>query len=163
MASRNWCSTRTPGPKCIRKAEALGSEYVIAVEGTVARRTAETVNAALPTGEVELVVEKLWILNESRTPPFPMEETVDVKEDARLKYRYVDLRRPHMQRNIMLRSQHKLCRARVSLQPGFSRNRNAFHDALYAGGRARLSGAQPRPSPVRSTRCRNRRRSSSNC
>jgi aspartyl-tRNA synthetase len=92
------------GAEVFRKAEALGSEYVIAAEGTVAQRTAETVNAALPTGEVELVVEKLWILNESRTPPFPMEETVDVKEDARLKYRYVDLRRPHMQRNIMLRS-----------------------------------------------------------
>src|SRR5450432_2455030 len=87
-----------------RRAETLGSEYVIAVEGTVARRTPETVNPTLPTGEVELAVEKLWILNESRTPPFPMEESVDVKEDARLKYRYVDLRRPHMQRNIMLRS-----------------------------------------------------------
>jgi aspartyl-tRNA synthetase len=86
------------------KAEILGSEYVIAVEGTVAKRTPETVNAALETGEVEVVAAKLWILNESRTPPFPMEETVDVKEDARLKYRYVDLRRPHMQRNIMLRS-----------------------------------------------------------
>ncbi len=87
-----------------KKAEMLGSEYVVAVEGTVARRTPETVNAALGTGEIELVAEKLWILNESRTPPFPMEETVDVKEDARLKYRYVDLRRPHMQRNIALRS-----------------------------------------------------------
>ncbi|HUJ50006.1 MAG TPA: aspartate--tRNA ligase, partial [Bryobacteraceae bacterium] len=87
-----------------KKAEMLGSEYVVAVEGTVAKRTAETVNPNLPTGEVELVAEKLWLLNESRTPPFPMEENVDVKEDARLKYRYVDLRRPHMQRNIMLRS-----------------------------------------------------------
>src|SRR5713226_685500 len=87
-----------------RKAEMLGSEYVIAAEGTVAKRSAETINASLDTGEVELVVEKLWILNESRTPPFPMEEAVDVKEDSRLKYRYVDLRRPHMQRNIMLRS-----------------------------------------------------------
>jgi aspartyl-tRNA synthetase len=86
------------------KVEMLGSEYVIAVEGTVAKRAPETVNPALETGEVELVGAKLWILNESRTPPFPMEETVDVKEDARLKYRYVDLRRPHMQRNIMLRS-----------------------------------------------------------
>jgi len=87
-----------------RKAEMLGSEYVIAVEGTVAKRAPETVNANLGTGEVELVAEKLWILNESRTPPFPMEEEVDVKEDARLKYRYVDLRRPHMQRNMILRS-----------------------------------------------------------
>ncbi|HLG98362.1 MAG TPA: aspartate--tRNA ligase [Bryobacteraceae bacterium] len=87
-----------------KKAEMLGSEYVVAVEGTVAKRTPDTVNPNLGTGEVEVVAEKLWLLNESRTPPFPMEENVDVKEDARLKYRYVDLRRPHMQRNIMLRS-----------------------------------------------------------
>ncbi len=86
------------------KVEMLSSEYVIAAEGQVALRDKETINPALPTGEVELVVEKLWILNESRTPPFPMEESVDVKEDARLKYRYVDLRRPQMQRNIILRS-----------------------------------------------------------
>jgi aspartyl-tRNA synthetase len=86
------------------KAELLSSEYVIAVEGPVVLRSADTVNSAIPTGEVEVVCEKLWILNDSRTPPFPMEETVDVKEDARLKYRYVDLRRPHMQRNIILRS-----------------------------------------------------------
>jgi len=87
-----------------KKAELLGSEYVVAVEGTVAKRTPDTVNANLGTGEVELVAERIWLLNESRTPPFPMEENVDVKEDARLKYRYVDLRRPHMQRNIVLRS-----------------------------------------------------------
>ena len=53
---------------------------------------------------MEVVASKVWILNESRTPPFPMEEHVDVSEDVRLKYRYVDLRRPHMQRNIILRS-----------------------------------------------------------
>ena len=91
-------------PAVHAKADLLGSEYVIAVEGRVERRAPETVNPAIATGEVEIVVEKLWILNESRTPPFPMEENVDVKEDARLKYRYVDLRRPHMQRNIILRS-----------------------------------------------------------
>jgi len=87
-----------------RKAESLRSEYVVAVEGTVTRRTPETVNADVATGEIEVVAEKLWILNESRTPPFPMEEEVDVSEEARLKYRYFDLRRPHMQRNIILRS-----------------------------------------------------------
>ena len=86
------------------KAELLASEYVIAAEGTLKLRTADNINPAIPTGEVELVVEKLWILNESRTPPFPMEDNVDVKEDARLKYRYVDLRRPRMQHNIILRS-----------------------------------------------------------
>ncbi|HEY6345381.1 MAG TPA: aspartate--tRNA ligase [Bryobacteraceae bacterium] len=86
------------------KAESLSTEYVVAVEGPVELRTPETVNSSIPTGEVEVLCEKLWILNESRTPPFPMEETVDVKEEARLKYRYVDLRRPHMQRNVILRS-----------------------------------------------------------
>lgn len=86
------------------KAELLRPEYVIAVEGVVEGRSEDTINPNLPTGEVEVKVEKLWILNESRTPPFPMEDEVDVSEDARLKYRYVDLRRPHMQRNIILRS-----------------------------------------------------------
>ncbi len=91
-----------------KKVDLLSSEYVIAAEGTVALRSADTINSTIATGEIELVVEKLWILNESRTPPFPMEEhvgdQVDVKEESRLKYRYVDLRRPHMQRNIILRS-----------------------------------------------------------
>ncbi len=92
-------------PAVHRKAESLRLEYVIAVEGRIERRAPETVNPNIPTGEVELVAEKLWILNDSRTPPFPMEESVDVGEEVRLKYRFVDLRRPHMQRNIMLRSQ----------------------------------------------------------
>jgi aspartyl-tRNA synthetase len=92
-------------PEVHARAEMARSEYVIAVEGKVAPRTADTVNANLATGEVEVVAEKMWILNESRTPPFPMEDNVDVSEDARLKFRFVDLRRPRMQRNIILRSQ----------------------------------------------------------
>jgi aspartyl-tRNA synthetase len=91
-------------PEVHGRAEQLRSEYVVAVEGTVALRTADTINANIPTGELEIVADKVWILNESRTPPFPMEEQVDVSEDVRLKYRYVDLRRPHMQRNLILRS-----------------------------------------------------------
>jgi aspartyl-tRNA synthetase len=87
-----------------QKAGLLGPEYVIAIEGLVEARSRETFNAGINTGEVEVVVEKLWILNESRVPPFPLDETVDVKEETRLKYRYVDLRRPNMQRNIILRS-----------------------------------------------------------
>jgi len=86
------------------RAEEVRPEYVLAVQGIVEKRTPETVNPNMPTGEVELVASKIWILNESRTPPFPMDETADVSEDARLKYRYVDLRRPQMQRNIILRS-----------------------------------------------------------
>ena len=73
----------------------------------------------IATGEVELVADKLWILNESRTPPFPMEDTVDVNEDARLKYRYVDLRRPRMQRNIILRSKISFAVREVLYAQGF--------------------------------------------
>ena len=90
------------------KAEQLRHEYVVAVEGVVEKRSAETINAAIPTGEVEVVVDKCWILNESRPSPFPMEDNVDVSEEARLKYRYVDLRRPRMQRNIILRAKAAL-------------------------------------------------------
>ena len=106
-------------PAVHARAELLGSEYVIAVEGLVERRAADTINPSISTGEVEIVVEKLWILNESRTPPFPMEETVDVKEETRLKYRYVDLRRPHMQRNIILRSKMSFAIREVLTNMGF--------------------------------------------
>ena len=91
-------------PAVHSRAEEVRPEYVIAVEGTVAPRAAGAVNPNLATGQIEVVASLIWILNESRTPPFPMEEQVDVSEDVRLKYRYVDLRRPHMQRNIILRS-----------------------------------------------------------
>jgi aspartyl-tRNA synthetase len=106
-------------PAVHERAEMLRSEYVIAVEGAVTERSADTVNSNIETGEVELVAEKLWILNESRTPPFPMEETVDVSEDARLKYRFVDLRRPHMQRNIMLRSRVSFATREFLYSQGF--------------------------------------------
>jgi aspartyl-tRNA synthetase len=106
-------------PAVHAKAELLGAEYVIAVEGLVERRADETVNTAIETGGVEVVVDKIWILNTSKTPPFPMEENVDVKEDARLKYRYVDLRRPHMQRNIILRSKMAFAVREVLTNLGF--------------------------------------------
>jgi aspartyl-tRNA synthetase len=101
------------------RGEQLRSEYVIAVEGVVETRSAETVNSAIPTGEVEVVAERIWILNTSETPPFPMEEHVDVSEDMRLKYRYVDLRRPHMQRNIILRSRISLAVREELYKQGF--------------------------------------------
>ena len=103
----------------LKKAEMLGAEYVVAVEGIVEERTAETINPAIPTGTVEVLASRLLILNESRTPPFPMEETVDVKEDVRLKYRYVDLRRPHMQRNIILRSRVSFAVRQSLYEQGF--------------------------------------------
>lgn len=102
-----------------KKAELLRPEYVVAVEGVVERRSADTINPNIITGEVEVVVDKLYILNESRTPPFPMEDTVDVSEESRLKYRYVDLRRPRMQRNIILRSRAALEIRQCLYEQGF--------------------------------------------
>jgi aspartyl-tRNA synthetase len=101
------------------RAQELSSEFVIAVEGEVKRRSPETINPSIETGEVELAVDKIWILNESRTPPFPLEENVDVKEEVRLKYRYVDLRRPHMQRNIIMRSKVSFAVRQALYDQGF--------------------------------------------
>ena len=106
-------------PAVHKRAEEVRAEYVVAVEGTVALRSPETVNPNMPTGAVEVVAAKIWILNESRTPPFPMEENRDVAEDARLKYRYVDLRRPQMQRNIILRSKISFAVREVLYAAGF--------------------------------------------
>ena len=106
-------------PLVHQKAESLASEYVVAAEGVIAVRSKDTINPTIPTGEVELVVEKLWILNEARTPPFPMDDAIDVKEDARLKYRYVDLRRPRMQRNIILRSKIAFATRQALMEQGF--------------------------------------------
>ncbi|MBV9083313.1 MAG: aspartate--tRNA ligase [Acidobacteriaceae bacterium] len=106
-------------PQAHDRAEELSSEFVIAAEGVVKLRSPETVNANIATGEVEVAVEKLWILNEARTPPFPLEDTVDVKEDTRLKYRYVDLRRPRMQRNIIMRSKVSLAIREALYRQGF--------------------------------------------
>jgi aspartyl-tRNA synthetase len=101
------------------RAEEIRPEYVVAVEGVVEKRSADTINPAIPTGEVEVVVEKVWILNESKPAPFPMEDTVEVSEEARLKYRYMDLRRPRMQSNIILRSKIALAARQAMYEQGF--------------------------------------------
>jgi len=85
------------------KAGRLRSEFVIAITGEVEKRSG-AVNENLPTGEIEVRVDSLRILSESETPPFPIEEASKTKEELRLKYRYLDLRRADIQRNLMLRS-----------------------------------------------------------
>lgn len=85
------------------KAETLRSEYVVAVIGNVVKRSPETVNSKISTGEIEVIASELRILSKSETPPVYIEENSDVNENVRLKYRYIDLRRPDMQRNLMLR------------------------------------------------------------
>ena len=94
------------GSEGFEKAGSLRSEYVIAVVGTVQKRSA-AVNENLKTGAIEVAAEDLRILSESKTPPFPIEEGISTKDEVRLKYRYLDLRRPDIQKNLILRS--KVC------------------------------------------------------
>ena len=87
----------------MEKAATLRSEFVVAVTGKVIAR-AGAVNENLATGDIEVQAHELRILSESETPPFPIEENIQTKDELRLKYRYLDLRRPNLQRNLMLRS-----------------------------------------------------------
>lgn len=84
-------------------AEEVRSEYVLAVQGLVRKRPEGTANPKLITGEIEVLANKAWVLNAAKTPPFYIEERVDVDESVRLRYRYLDLRRPELKRNLMLR------------------------------------------------------------
>ena len=91
------------GSECFEKATKLKSEFVAAIEGTVCKR-AGAVNENLATGDIEVVATSLRILSEAETPPFPIEENSKTKEELRLKYRYLDLRRPDLQRNLVMKS-----------------------------------------------------------
>lgn len=95
--------------KLFASAKSLRNEFVVSVEGKVRLRPTGSENKNMPTGMVDVVVEKLIILNEAETPPFPIQDYVDVSEELRLKFRYLDLRRPSMQQNFILR--HKICQA----------------------------------------------------
>ncbi len=87
------------------KAQSLRGEYVVGVQGTVVLRPEGTANLKLNTGEIEVITKELKILNVSRTPPFLIEDEEEVAENTRLKYRYLDLRRPAIQKNLILRHQ----------------------------------------------------------
>ena len=102
----------------IEKAAKLRAEFVIAVVGTVEKRSG-AVNDNLATGEIEIIPEQLRILSESETPPFPIEENSKTKEELRLKYRYLDLRRPDLQRNIMMRSKVATLTRQFLAEEGF--------------------------------------------
>ncbi len=85
-------------------AEGVRSEYVLSVTGVVERRPEGTVNPELPTGEVDVLVQEISVLNRAETPPFPIEDEVSANEEIRLKYRYLDLRRPTLQKNLYIRN-----------------------------------------------------------
>jgi aspartyl-tRNA synthetase len=100
-------------------ADRVRSEYVVAVVGEVQARSAETVNPSLDTGAVEVVAREIRVLSEAKTPVFPIEDEVDAHEEIRLKYRYLDLRRPRMQRNLRLRHQVTMEVRRYMDEQGF--------------------------------------------
>lgn len=94
---------RGASAEALSAAKEARSEFVIRVEGEVQKRSADTRNANIPTGEIEVLASGIEILNRSETPPFPIEDGVDAAEELRLKYRYLDLRRPSLYRNLELR------------------------------------------------------------
>ena len=106
------------GTENFEKAEKLRSEFVVAITGRVEKRSG-AVNENLATGDIEIRAEQIRILSEAQTPPFPIESNSKTKEDIRLKYRYLDLRRPDLQEKIILRS--KICAAfrRFLTEEGF--------------------------------------------
>jgi aspartyl-tRNA synthetase len=95
-------------PEAHVKAQSLRSEFVVGVKGTVVLRPEGTINPKLNTGEIEVVAKELMILNVSKTPPFLIEDEEEVAENTRLKYRYLDLRKPGLQQNLILR--HKVAK-----------------------------------------------------
>ncbi len=102
----------------IEKAARLRAEFVVAIVGRVEKRSG-AVNQNLATGEIEIIPEQLRILSESETPPFPIEENSKTKEEVRLKYRYLDLRRPDLQRNMMMRSRVATLTRQFLAEEGF--------------------------------------------
>ena len=106
------------GAENFEKAEKLRSEFVIAVKGNVEARSG-AVNQNLATGAIEIRAKELRILSESETPPFPIEENSKTKEELRLKYRFLDLRRPDLQKNLMTRSQVAILTRAFLAQEGF--------------------------------------------
>ena len=108
-------NTRAEG---FEKAAKLRSEFVVAVTGEVTKRSG-AVNENLETGDIEVVAKDIRILSESETPPFPIEENSKTKDDLRLKYRYLDLRRPDLQRNLILRSRVATLTRQFLAEEGF--------------------------------------------
>ncbi len=106
------------GSEGFAKAGTLRSEFVVAVTGSVEKRAA-AVNENLKTGDIEVIASDIRVLSESETPPFPIEENSQTKEDLRLRYRYLDLRRPDLQRNLMMKSKVSMLLRKFMEKEGF--------------------------------------------
>lgn len=143
-------------------ADRVRSEYVVKITGKVRLRPVGAVNANMASGAIEVLGYELEVLNESETPPFPLNEYSDVGEETRLRYRFLDLRRPEMAEKLRLRS-----RMTTSI-------RRFLDETASSTSKRRSSPGPPRkarvttwcravPTPVPSSPCRNRRNCSSNC
>ncbi len=128
------------------KGEQVRPEYVVAAVGKVRLRDADAINPKMPTGEIEIEATQLLVLNDTRLAPFSPSEEAIQNEEVRLKYRYVDLRRPEMQRNFRLRHEITLAIRESLSQQGFLEIETPILTKSHPRGRARFSGAQPRAS-----------------
>jgi aspartyl-tRNA synthetase len=110
---------REDSPDLVEQAKRLRAEYVVAVIGTVERRAKDAVNPKVKTGEIEVVAREIRLLNDAKVPPFPINEDTPVAEETRLRYRYLDLRRPKLQQNLILRHKAMLEIRRYFDEHGF--------------------------------------------
>jgi aspartyl-tRNA synthetase len=110
---------REDSPALVEAAKRLRSEYVVAVIGSVVQRGKDAVNPKVKTGEIEVVAREIRLLNDARVPPFPINEETPVAEETRLRYRYLDLRRPKLQQNLILRHKAMLEIRRYFDEQGF--------------------------------------------
>ncbi len=124
-------------------ADRVRSEYVVKITGKVRLRPAGATNANMASGMIEVLGYELEVLNESETPPFPLNEFSDVGEETRLRYRFLDLRRPEMAEKLRLRSRMTTSIRRFLGRERLPRRRDADPDPCHPGRRARLPGAEP--------------------
>jgi aspartyl-tRNA synthetase (EC 6.1.1.12) len=120
-------------------ADTFRNEYVIEVEGEVKRRTPDMINPNMETGMVEVYIDKATLINKAKNPPFQIEDRIQVNEDLRLKYRYLDLRRPVMYKTFKLRSDVTKVIRNFLQDEGFFRSRNTDPNKINSRRCTRLS------------------------
>ena len=157
------CDGRRLPPEDFRRAETLRMQSVVQVEGLIAHRDEETYNPRLATGEVELRAERLTVLSEAQPLPFSLDEDAHVREELRLKYRYLDLRRPALQRALRFRHRVQSAAERFLDGEGFCQVETPMLVQVHPRGRPGLPGAQPGASGHLLCPAPDRRRSSSSC
>ncbi|HRZ18347.1 MAG TPA: OB-fold nucleic acid binding domain-containing protein, partial [Candidatus Hydrogenedentes bacterium] len=109
-----------PGSPCFAEAERARNEYVVTVTGAVVARAAETVNPNMATGDIEVVADTFLVESTAETLPFPVNQELDCPEETRLEHRFLDLRRDHMHRNILLRSRNAALVRQHLVERGFT-------------------------------------------